>query len=185
MLIIDNVLISSNLFHTYFMCDISNCKGICCVEGDAGAPLEEEEIALLEDAIDVIKPYMTKEGVHTILQQGVFDYDMEGSLVTPLVGDRECAFVYFEDTIAKCAIEKAYQNRKTDFQKPLSCHLYPIRITKHSHYESLDYHQWYVCEAACEKGEALNIKVFDFLQEPLLRKYGKQWMEKVRAIRQE
>jgi hypothetical protein len=182
MLAIDNTLISDTIFSHYFKCDIACCKGFCCVEGDAGAPLEEDEISVLEDAIQDIMPYMNMESRRIIMQNGVFDYDIDGILVTPLVNDRECAFVYFENNIAKCAIEKACLEEKTSFLKPISCHLYPIRITKNNQYDVLNYHQWDVCKKAREKGNELKISVFDFLHDALLRKYGKEWIEKVKKI---
>jgi hypothetical protein len=182
MVIVDNTFISEDLFKQHFVCDISCCKGICCVEGDAGAPLEEEEIAILEDCLDKIKPYMTKEGIEIVQQGGIFDYDIEGVLVTPLVNDRECVFVYYENDIAQCAIEKAYLEGKTDFQKPISCHLYPVRLTKQNCYEKLNYHQWGVCRSARMNGKRLQISVFDFLQTPLARKYGDEWINKVKKI---
>jgi hypothetical protein len=182
MLVIDNIVVSDDIFKQYFVCDLSYCKGICCIEGDAGAPLEEEEISILEDCLDEIKPFMTEKGIDVIIQGGVFDYDMDGILVTPLINDKECAFVYFEGGIAYCAIEKAYMNGKIDFQKPISCHLYPIRITKHNCYERLNYHQWEVCNHARMNGKKLQISVFDYLRVPLIRKYGEAWIKKVEKI---
>jgi hypothetical protein len=180
MLAIDNVIISDDILNQYFACDIFCCKGSCCIEGDAGAPLEEEEIAILEDYIDKIKPYMSEKSVEILTQMGVFDYDMEGVLVTPLVNDSECIFVYFEENAAKCAIEKAYLEGKIDFQKPISCHLYPIRIKKSNGYDVLKYHQWEVCKDAKKHGKYLNISLFDYLKIPLTIKYGKEWIDKVK-----
>ena len=180
MLAVDDTLISDDIFSQCFFCDLSCCSGICCVEGDAGAPLEEEEISILEDYKEMITPYMIPEGVAVINQLGMFDYDEGGNLVTPLVDDRDCAFVYYEDNIAKCAIEKAYLDKKIDFLKPISCHLYPIRITSYAHYDAINYHQWNVCESARKKGKEMNISVFEFLKIPLARKYGQQWIEKVK-----
>ncbi|MDR0367659.1 MAG: DUF3109 family protein [Bacteroidales bacterium] len=182
MLAVDNTLISDDIFSQYFCCDLSCCKGICCVEGDAGAPLNEEEIAVLEDYTEKIIPYMTDEGIAVIRYMGMFDYDETGHLVTPLVRDRDCAFVYYEDNIAKCAIEKAYLNGDIDFKKPVSCHLYPVRITEYAHYDALNYHQWEVCQSARKKGKELQITVFDFLKEPLSRRYGKEWLRKVEKL---
>ena len=180
MLSIDHVLISDEILNQYFTCDISACRGRCCVEGDAGAPLEEEEIAVIEDFLDDIKPYMSQEGIQIVERNGIFDYDMDGILVTPLINDRECAFVYFESNIAQCAIEKAFLERKIDFQKPISCHLYPIRIKKFDYYDRLDYHHWAVCEQAQKSGKILKTTIFDYLSEPLARRYGKEWIEKVK-----
>ena len=122
---------------------------------------------------------MTEEGVQKVEKDGTFDYDMEGAFVTPLLSDEACAFVYYEDGIAKCAIEKAYRNGEIDFPKPISCHLYPIRIKKLPEYEALNYHRWGVCEEACIKGEQLKLPVFRFLKEPLIRKYGEEWYRKL------
>ena len=180
MLAIDDTLISDDVFSQFFFCDLPCCNGICCVEGDAGAPLEEEEISILEDSKEMITPYMIQEGVAVINEFGMFDYDEGGNLVTPLVDDKDCVFVYYEDNMAKCAIEKAYLDKKIDFQKPISCHLYPIRITSYPHYDAINYHQWNVCESARKKGKEMNISVFDFLKTPLARKYGQQWIEKVK-----
>ena len=182
MLAVDDTLISDDIFSQCFFCDLSCCKGICCVDGDAGAPLDEEEISILEDYKEMISPYMTEKGLAVIDQLGMFDYDEMGNLVTPLVEDKDCAFVYYEDDVAKCAIEKAYFDEKIDFQKPISCHLYPIRITSYTHYDALNYHQWVVCESARKKGKELNMSVFSFLETPLARKYGQHWVEKVKKI---
>ena len=180
MLSVEDVLISDEVLNQYFACDLSACKGRCCVEGDAGAPLEEEEISVLEDFLDEIVPYMLPEGVQMVEQNGVFDYDVDGVLVTPLINNRECAFVYFEENTAKCAIEKAFLEGKISFKKPISCHLYPIRIKKFDYYERLDYHNWTVCERAQICGKTLKTTVFDYLSEPLSRRYGRAWVEKVK-----
>ena len=180
MLSIDHVIISDEVLNQCFACDFSACKGRCCVEGDAGAPLEEEEISILEDSLDDIKPYMLPKSVQIVEQNGVFDYDADGILATPLINNRECVFVYFEENTAKCAIEKAFLEGKTDFQKPISCHLYPIRVKKFDYYERLDYHCWEVCEAARKRGKSLKITVFDYLSEPLSRRYGTEWIKKIK-----
>ena len=182
MLIIENIFISDDIVNEHFACDFSCCNGACCIEGDAGAPLDEEEISILEDYLDEIKPYMSEKGIEIISHTGVFDYDMEGGLVTPLVNDKECAFVYFENSIAKCAIEKAYLEGKIDFQKPVSCHLYPLRITKNNGMDMLNYHQWEICESARVNGKNLKISLLDYLTIPLSRKYGKEWVGKVKKI---
>jgi len=182
MIAIDNTIISDSIYNQYFACNLSCCGGACCVEGDAGAPLEEEEISILEDYLDEIKPFMSEKGIDIVMQAGVFDYDMDGILVTPLVNDKECAFVYFEDSIAKCAIEKAYMEGKIDFQKPISCHLYPVRITKCNFYEVLNYHEWEICHSACSHGKELKINLFDYLSAPLARRYGEKWVKKAKKI---
>jgi Fe-S-cluster containining protein len=180
MLAIDNTFISDDILNQHFACDISCCKGACCIEGDAGAPLEEEEIAILEDYLDEIIPFMSEKGIEVIAKMGVFDYDVDGVLVTPLVNDSECAFVYFENNVAKCAIEKAFDAKKIDFQKPISCHLYPIRVEKGAFCFFLKYHQWEICKEARKHGKDMGISLLDHLKEPLTRKYGEDWVAKIK-----
>lgn len=179
MIIIGNVLVSDDLIKHYFCCNLSKCGGMCCIEGDAGAPVEPEEIADIESNYPIFKKYMTEEGVRSVDENGTFDYDMNGEFVTPLIEGEACAYVYYEDNIAKCAIEKAFLNGEIDFQKPISCHLYPIRIKKLSEYEALNYHRWGVCEEACAEGEEKKIPVYRFLKEPLIRKYGQEWYDQL------
>ena len=177
--IIQNVLVSDDLFSEHFCCDLSNCKGLCCMEGDTGAPLEPNEISDLEDNYPVFKKYMTPEGVEKVDKSRTFDYDMEGSFVTPLLDDESCAFLFFEENMAKCAIERAFLNGEIDFQKPISCHLYPIRVKILPDYEVLNYHRWNVCRSACEKGKSMKLPLYQFLKEPLIRKYGGLWYEEL------
>lgn len=180
MIIIDTTIVSDQLKDTYFVCDLTKCKGACCVEGDAGAPLEEEEISILEDAVDHIKPYMRKEGVDEVERSGVFDFDAEGHYVTPLVNGKECAFVVFdEEGIAMCAIENAWKAGKTDFRKPVSCHLYPVRLSKYRDFEAVNYHEWHICKPAVEYGKKLKLPVHEFLKEALIRKYGNRYYDQL------
>jgi len=179
MIAIENTLVSDDLYDVKFICDLEKCHGACCVEGDAGAPLEEEEISLIEDAIDEIKPYMVPDGIEVIEKNGVFDYDMFGHFVTPLVRDRECAFVYFEEGTASCAIEKAFHEGKIPYAKPISCHLYPIRVSGYTGFEALNYHEWPICDVALIKGKVNNIPLYIFLKEALIRKYGLNWYEQL------
>lgn len=179
MIVIDDKIISDKIKEVCFACDLKKCKGYCCVDGDAGAPLEEEEISMLEDEIEYIKPYMTKEGISEVEKNGVFDYDQDGQFVTPLVNDGECVYVNFdEEGIAYCAIEVAFLDEKTDLQKPLSCHLYPIRITKYKDYEAVNYHEWHICKPALVRGKREGFKLSRFVRSALVRKYGKEWYDK-------
>jgi hypothetical protein len=182
MKIIKDILVSDDIFTEHFCCDLKLCSGLCCVEGDVGAPLEPEEISDLEDSYPFFKKYMTKEGVKKVDESGTFDYDMEGSLVTPLLDDGSCAFLFFENNIAKCAIEKAFLNSEIDFQKPISCHLYPIRIKTLPDYQALNYHRWDVCHTGFEKGKTLKLPLYKFLKEPLIRKYGEEWYDELKKI---
>jgi Fe-S-cluster containining protein len=179
MKMVDNVLVSDDVKDVHFVCKLSACCGDCCVEGDAGAPLEEEEISILEDYIDEIKPYMTEEGRLVIDLVGVFDYDIDASYVTPLVNDRECAFVYRENNINFCAIEKAFLEGKIPYKKPISCHLYPIRLSKVGDYTAVNYNQWNICAPALVNGKKLGVPLYKFLKEPLTRKFGEAWYQKL------
>lgn len=177
MIIEHDILVSEDLIEECFCCDLAECQGACCVEGDTGAPLDPLEIGDLDEHYPVFKKYMTEEGVRKIEADGFFDYDWEGKFVTPLLEDEACAYIYYEGDVAKCAIEKAFNNGEIPFQKPISCHLYPIRIKELPDYDALNYHRWIVCESACEKGKQLKLPVYQFLKEPLIRKYGKEWYE--------
>ncbi len=179
MISIENTIISDDLNDVCFACDLKKCKGGCCVEGDGGAPLDAEEISILEDEIEVIKPFMRAEGIAVIEQTGVFVCDTDGNMVTPLVNNRECAYVYFENDIAFCAIEKAWELKKLKFRKPISCHLYPIRIKCYNDFDAVNYQFWNICEKAVINGKRLNVKVFEFLKEPLIRKYGLKWYKEL------
>ena len=178
-IIIDDTIISDELAEARFCCNLAACKGACCVLGDAGAPLDAEEISSLEDAIDFIKPYMEAGGKEVIEKNGVFDYDADGNFVTPLVNDRECAFVYFKNNIAFCAIEKAWLEKQIDFQKPISCHLYPVRLGKLHDMTAVNYHKWSVCKPAIKKGNELQLPAYIFLKEPLIRKFGEKWFQQL------
>ena len=177
MIIIEKPLISEDVCDAYFSCDLKHCKGKCCIEGDYGAPLEEEEISIIENEIENIKPFMTPEGIAVIDNNGVFEFDIEGVYVTPLITNKQCAFVYHNNDIALCAIEKAFIEKKINFQKPISCHLYPIRILKQPEYDAINYHQWNVCKEAREIGKEKGIPLYKYLKEPLIRKYGADWYE--------
>ncbi|MCH2214711.1 MAG: DUF3109 family protein [Flavobacteriales bacterium] len=183
MIQVDNMLLSEDLFSEKFLCDLSACKGACCVEGDSGAPLEPEEVGILEDALEAVKPYMRKEGIERIEEVGVFTIDFDGEFVTPLVNGEECAFVSFDkDGTAKCAIDQAYRDGKTDFKKPISCHLYPIRLSKINDLIALNYHHWPICDPARACGAKLDLKVFRFLKEPLVRKFGKNFFQQLLEV---
>jgi hypothetical protein len=181
MIAIEKTLISDQVVQTCFACDLKACKGACCVEGDAGAPLDEDEIGILEDCLEEIIPYMTTKGRKQVETSGVFDYDMFGHFVTPLVNDCECAFVYFENEIAFCAIEKAFNEGKIAFQKPVSCHLYPVRISRYNDFDAVNYHEWHICKPALKQGQSLNIPLHEFLKNPLIRKYGTNWYNELAA----
>lgn len=179
MIEIDKTIVSTQLLEKKFVCDLTACKGACCVHGVSGAPLDKEEIPLIEKALDKIKPYMTPAGIKAVEEQGVSVVDEDGEDTTPLVKGKECAFVYFENKIALCAIEKAYKEGKIKNIKPISCHLYPVRINKYKAFDAVNYHQWSICKPACKCGEKLDVPVYKFLKAPLIRKYGEKWYKQL------
>lgn len=179
MIQVQDKIISIDIFQKHFVCDLNACKGACCVEGDSGAPLLEEEKSILEDSYEKIKPYMRKKGVNEIDKNGVALYDDDGDLTTPLVNNRECAFAVFEKGITKCSIEKAYLDGKIDFKKPISCHLFPIRIKSYSDFDAVNYEKIAVCKSACKHGQKLEIPIYLFLKEALIRKYGEDWYKEL------
>lgn len=177
MIQIDDKLISEDIFSEEFVCNLSKCKGACCVEGDVGAPLDKAETKILEDIFEAVKPYLRPEGVAALEEQGTWTTDpMDGDYVTPMVEGKECAYVIFDDQgITKCGIEKAYEYGAVDWQKPISCHLYPIRTKDYSTFTALNYDRWPICSDACTLGKELKVPVYKFLKTPLTRKYGEEF----------
>lgn len=181
MIAIENALVSEDILERKFVCDLNACKGECCVAGDSGAPLEKDELQVLESVVEAVKPYMVKKGIKALEKYGPYVVDGDGDYTTTLVSEgAECVFVYFdEQKIAKCAIEQAYNDGRIKWKKPISCHLYPIRITPYKNYEAVNYHSWGICKPACECGKKLDVPVYKFLKEPLIRKYGKEWFKQL------
>ena len=157
MIQVEDKIISMDVFEKHFICDLNACKGACCVEGDSGAPVLKEEQRTLDEIYEKVKPYMRKEGIIEIGNQGVAVYDLEGDFTTPLINNRECVFMTYENGISKCAIEKAYLDGKTDFKKPISCHLFPIRIKEYCDFDAVNYEKIKICRSACECGKKLKI----------------------------
>jgi len=180
---IGNTLVSEEVLTEQFICNLSKCKGICCVQGDAGAPLNEDELSILKNIYPKIKPFLRVEGIESIEKQGEFVEDQDGEYLTPLVNGKECAYVIFDEKgITKCGIEKAYETGIIDYKKPISCHLYPIRIKKYRNFEAVNYDEWEICSDACALGKELKVEVYKFLKEPLIRKYGEKWFEELELI---
>jgi Protein of unknown function (DUF3109) len=176
MILVENTVISDDIAEQFFVCDLLKCKGACCVEGDLGAPLEESELPILEEIYPHVKPYLSAEGIAAIEAQGLYVKDWEDDFSTPTIENKECAFaIYDERGILKCGIEQAYLDGKTRFHKPISCHLYPIRIQKYAEYEAINYDRWHICSPACDHGAALQVPLYQFLKNPLIRKYGEDW----------
>ena len=184
MIEVGKTIISRDVFKKEFVCNLSACKGECCIAGDAGAPLENEERDILESIYPKIKPYMRQEGIDAVALQGTSVYDeKDKEYETALVNNAECAYVvYGDDGAALCAIEKAYNDGLVDWPKPISCHLYPIRIKKYRDFEAVNYDKWEICSDACALGEELSVPVYRFLKDPLIRKFGDDWYSDLEEV---
>ncbi len=185
MIQIEDKIVSKDLFDQHFICDLRKCEGNCCVFGDSGAPLEDDEVEILEKHLKDIKPFMRPEGLSAVNRLGSWVIDRDGDKVTPLVGDEECAYVVFEDDIAWCAIERAYKEGLVPFQKPVSCHLYPIRVNRLKNGVALNYHQWSICEPARILGKKEGVPVFRFLKEAITRVYGQAFYDEMELVYRE
>ena len=186
MLQIDKALISLDVFEKKFVCELGTCKGECCVEGDSGAPLEDDETKIIEDIYPIVEKYMTKVGIKAVKKQGKWIVDSDGDKVTPLVNNNECAYIYKDKNgIVFCAIEKAFLEKEIDFQKPVSCHLYPIRITKYKEFDAVNYEKNKLCIPARVQGERLGVPLYKFVKTPLVRKYGEEWYKQLEIAAKE
>jgi len=179
MIQIENTIVSLDVIEKDFFCDILACKGSCCVAGDSGAPLEPDEILAIEEALPSIFDFLPYASVQTIIKQGIAVIDSDGDLVTPLIHEKECAFVVFKNGIAECAIEKSWEKGVCSIQKPVSCHLYPIRLTKYKSFTAVNYHPWEICESALVKGKKEGIKIYEFVKSALISKFGEQWYQQL------
>ena len=177
---IGGILISSEIITECFCCDYEKCKGICCVEGSDGAPVTLDEIASIEDALDTVWPMLSASAQSVIDKQGVAYADRDGDMVTSIVRGKDCVFTCYDGDNCLCALEKAYRDGKTQFCKPISCALYPIREKQFSGgLIGLNYHRWAVCKDAVEKGKALGLPIYQFLKEPLIRRFGEAWYQEL------
>ena len=180
---VGDVLLSPDIITEYFCCDYEKCKGACCIEGDAGAPVTLEEISEIENSLDEVWDELSASAQTVIDKQGVAYSDRDGDLVTSIVGGRDCVFTCYENGSCLCALEKAFIQGKTTFCKPISCSLYPIREKQFSNgMIGLNYHRWEVCKDAVIKGKNNNIRVYEFLKEPLTRRFGSQWYEELQEL---
>lgn len=179
MLEIQDTLVSLELLRKKFCCNLKSCLGGCCVYGDSGAPLTMDETGLLDDHLDSLRPYLRNEGIRTLLEQGMYVADIENDIVTPLVGGKECAYTVFNNGIAFCAIEKAYREGAIPFNKPVSCHLYPVRIKVYRQYTAVNYDEWEICRPALDEGDKRGIPLYQFLKEALVRKFGQEWFDQL------
>jgi uncharacterized protein DUF3109 len=181
---IDNVLISDDVVQAKFVCDLHKCKGGCCEDGDAGAPLEKDELKHIDENFEAIKPYLTKEGIKEIEHRGRYLYDREFGWVTPTVDSKMCAYgIRDNHGIIKCGIEQAYNDGKLDWKKPISCHLYPIRISGNKEFINVNYEPREVlCRAACALGKKLKLPVYQFLKEAIVRKFGNDFYDSLQKL---
>jgi len=184
------VLVSLDIFQQFFCCDLSKCHGICCVEGDAGAPVGMEEVEKLEESLDVVWEDLSAAAQAEIDKNGVVYPDIDGELVTSIVHNKDCVFVKYADlegapNCALCTIDSAFRAGKFGWQKPISCALYPIRVKTIGGAPALNYHKWDVCKPARELGKQLNLRVYQFLKEPLIRRFGKEWYDECCKVAEE
>jgi hypothetical protein len=180
MIIQGKTVISTDVEKEMFVCDLLKCKGACCVEGDLGAPLEEDELDEIDKVLELVKPYLNEKAISVLESEGGYIIDEEGDYSTTTIDNKECAFAYYdENKILKCSIEQAWKEGKTDFRKPISCHLYPIRIQKLDEFLALNYDRWSICSPACSNGKALKVPLYKFLKEALIRKFGQEWYDEL------
>ena len=183
---VGGILISSDILTERFCCDYEKCHGVCCIEGDAGAPVTLDEISGIEDALDTVWPDLSAQAQAVIDQQGVAYTDEEGDLVTSIVGGKDCVFTCYDGDNCLCALEKAFRGGKTRFCKPISCALYPIRAkTFADGTVALNYNRWSVCADAVKKGQSLDMPVYQFLKEPLIRRFGAEWYDELCSVADE
>ena len=186
MFVIKDTLVSLDLIEKFFVCDLEVCKGQCCIDGDAGAPLLDEEKIELDNNVEKILPFLTPGGQKAIMEDGTAYYDKDGELVTTLVEGCNCAFTTFsEDGLCLCALEKAYRENKLPQLKPSSCHLYPVRLVKMGDMTALNLHKWKICKCAEKKGKELNVRAYEFLKAPLIRKFGQEWYDELEIVAEE
>lgn len=180
MLQIQNALVSLDVIEKFFVCNLDKCLGECCIEGDAGAPITEQEYAQLKEILPEVYADLLPAARQRIDEAGVAYVDEEGDLVTQIVEGRNCVFTcYGEGGMCMCAIEKAYREGRIDFYKPISCHLYPLRLTDYPSFTAVNYHSWKICKAAEVLGRAKGVRVYQFLKEPLIRRFGKEWYDEL------
>lgn len=178
-----NTIVSEDILEKDFVCNLSACKGACCVGGEYGAPVEEGETAVLEAIYERVRPFLREEGIRAIEAQGPYVKGEDGEWETPLVDGNECAYVVYSETgVAKCGIEAAHAAGAIPWKKPISCHLYPIRLREYSEFTAVNYHRWSICDPACALGEELKVPVHRFVKEALIRKFGEAWYEELEEV---
>ncbi|GAA0716434.1 DUF3109 family protein [Aquimarina litoralis] len=176
-------IVSEDIIEKDFVCNLSACKGACCIDGEAGAPLDEAETQKLKEIYPVVKPYLRQEGIEAIEKQGTFIKTENGELETPLINGADCAYVIFDKKgTALCAIEEAYNQGEIDWKKPISCHLYPIRVQDYTEFSAVNYHKWEICDDACTLGKELQVPIYKFVKQALIRKFGEDWYMELEKV---
>ena len=180
---LDKTIVSEDIIKNDFVCNLSACKGACCIDGDAGAPLETEEVSIMDEIYPKVKPYLRKDGIEAIEEQGTSILTIFDEHETPLIDGADCAYVIFDkDNKAICAIEQAYYDGVINWKKPVSCHLYPIRVKEYSKFTAINYDKWDICDDACTLGKSLKVPVYRFVKEALIRKFGAEWYEQLEKV---
>ncbi len=176
-------IVSEEIIENDFVCNLSACKGACCIDGDAGAPLDEEEAEILKEIYPKVKPYLRKEGIAAIESQGAYITTEDDELETPLIDGADCAYVIFDKKgTALCGIEEAYNQGDISWKKPVSCHLYPVRVQDYSEFAAVNYHRWHICDDACSLGKELQVPVYKFVKQALIRKFGEDWYSELEKV---
>jgi hypothetical protein len=180
MIQIGKAIVSLDIFEKHFLCDLKKCKGVCCVDGDSGAPLTEDEARLIEENYPAFSKYLAKKHRDIVAEKGYSIIDGDGDLVTPIFNKEECVYTFIDENgITKCAIERAYFEGKSNFRKPVSCHLFPIRISEYKDFDAVNYQQLDICKPGRICGQRQNLPLYKFLKEPLIRKYGSDWYKEL------
>lgn len=186
MIQIGKTLLSEDIIEKEFVCNLSACKGACCIDGDAGAPLSKAELPILEKIYEKVEPFLTNSGKKAIEEQGLYTKNEFGEYETTLVDGKDCAYVIFDEhQTAMCAIEEAYNQGIVDWKKPISCHLYPIRIQDYTEFSAVNYHKWEICDDACSLGKELQVPVYKFVKQALIRKFGEDWYQELEKTAEE
>jgi hypothetical protein len=175
-------IVSEDILEKEFVCNLSACKGACCVDGDAGAPLTKEETKILEQIFPKVKPFLRPEGIAAIEAQGTWRVGTDQDLETPLIDEKDCAYVIFDGSTALCGIEQAYNQGVLDWKKPVSCHLYPIRVKDFTEFAAVNYDRWDICDDACSLGKELQVPVYQFVKEALIRRFGEDWFAELETV---
>lgn len=178
-------IVSEDILEKEFVCNLTACKGACCIDGDSGAPLLKEETEILEKIYPIVKSFLRPEGVEAIESQGAWVIDKDNEIGTPLIDNKDCAYVIFDGGTALCGIEQAYNQGLIDWKKPVSCHLYPVRIKEFSSFQAVNYDRWDICSDACQLGKELQVPVYKFVKEALVRRFGAEWYEELEQVAKE